>query len=498
MEIHGTKPVNPHLVGSDVANVATPNTAYKEMEKKWELVEALRGGTETMREKGHEYLPQEPRESEDAYTVRLNRTELYNLYNRTLTALTGIAFTKPVNVSNVPPELEYLQTDADGTGRSLNEIAYEMAIDCLHYGKTHLLTDFPETTGAKNLSEFRRAGYRPYFNQINPTRMIGWEIERGVGKPVLSNVRIIEPKVVPRRDNKWNEKLVWYVRVIRPNLTEVHVYDPEDDEPSFRLEKEVKNTLGYIPITTSYSVKTGFFQSAPALYDLARMNLLHWQSSSDQRNILHVARVPFIFASGFDEGELDDAEIGASRMIVSTRADATMKFVEHTGQAIEAGHKDLKEIENHMATLGADLLLSKGASRVTATARRIDQNESMSILQMALRGIENMIEKSYIIAGEWLGVDASEVTVSIGDDMSVANEPNPTSALIALKDSGLLTDEQLIQEAKRTGVLSSYMKLDPNRPAAKKQQAEEQEVEEQEDDPSTESTEIDDDEQAVE
>lgn len=476
MQIVGSKSINPYSVSRDTASVATPNVAYKDMEKKWELVEAIRAGTEAMREKGEKYLPKEPKESPEAYQVRLHRTELYNLYNRTLTALTGIAFTKPIVVSGCPEELDYLETNADGTGRSLNELAYDLAIDALHYGLAHLITDFPETTDARNLAEYRKRGYKPYFNHINPTRMIGFRESEGVGNSVLSNIRVMESKVVARKDNQWIDKEVFYVRVFTATEIEIWEYDPELDTPRFDLKRTVPNSLGYIPIETIYSVKTGFMQGTPALYDLARMNLLHWQSSSDQRNILHIARVPFLFAKGFDDGELDNTEIGANRMIVASRSDADIKHVEHNGAAISAGRQDLQDIETHMAALGADLLLAKGASRVTATARRIDQNESMSILQMVLRGIENSLERSYKIAGEWIGVDASKVTISIGADLSTANEPNPTAALLLLKESGLLTDEQLVEEAKRQGILSSYFKLSDERPSLMSQDTEEEEV----------------------
>ena len=41
------------------------------------------------------------------------------------------------------------------------------------------------------------------------------------------------------------------------------------------------------------------------MIDLAWLNLAHWQSASDQRHILHVARVPFLFGRGLSEGEID-------------------------------------------------------------------------------------------------------------------------------------------------------------------------------------------------
>src|SRR5690554_1483231 len=109
--------------------VATRSFAQDRMLKDWHLVETLWGGTEKMREAGKVYLPQEPKESDKAYEVRLQRTFLLNLYKRTITTVAGLAFLKPVVVSGVPKELEYLEFNIDGTGRSLTELAYDLTVD---------------------------------------------------------------------------------------------------------------------------------------------------------------------------------------------------------------------------------------------------------------------------------------------------------------------------------------------------------------------------------
>lgn len=458
-------PKAPSPVNTSTATVATPSAVYDYMHRQWSLVEDLRGGTEVMRARGRARLPQEPRESPEAYSNRLQRTFLFNLYKRTLYAITGLAFVKSVSVDNVPPELEYLEHNADGTGRSLTELCYDFTIDAVHYGKTHALCDFPQVDSQEmSHAQFMQSGYRPYITHINPRNLIGWRSTDTVGIPVLQQVRVTESKIAPSDINEYADKTVYYVRVFKPGSVEVHEYDPEFENASYQIIDDISQSIPYIPITTAYGNKTGFMEATPAMMDLAWINLRHYQSSSDQNNILHVARVPFLFASGFDEGELENAEIGASRMIVSSNPDSDIKHVEHSGKAIGAGRQDLIDLENQMAALGADMLVSKGVSRMTATARRLDQNESMSTLQLALRSVENMVEQLYKIAGDWIGVDASNVVCSIGEDMSVANEPNPTNALKTLLDTGLLTDKQVVESAKRQGILASNFNLAEDRP----------------------------------
>lgn len=443
-----------------LTSIDTPSMAYLDMQKHWELPEALRGGVEAMRNKT--WLPQEPRESNEAYEVRKTRSFLYNLYWRVINSITALAFIKPVNISNVPKELEYLQWNFDGNNRSLTEFAYDMTIDAIHYGLSHAVMEFPKLPHEMNLKEFRESGYKPYGVLVNPTQVIGVKFLNVDGVTVPSKIRIRTESIEERSDDEWGEKLVKRIKIYSQSGVEIHRYDSEFDT-EFTLEDVVNTKLGIIPLVTCYSNKVGEMKGYPALADLASLNLCHFQSSSDQRNILHIARVPIILAAGFDEDELDGIEIGANRMIRSSNAEAKIEHVEHSGSAMKAGSDDLDKLEMQMATLGAEMLLSKSVSRQTATARRIDQNESMSTLQLTLRSVERAIEVMYEIAGRYIGVDASNVSVSIGDDLSSANEPNPTTALIALWQTGLLTEEQVVDEAKRQGILSTYFTLDSSR-----------------------------------
>ena len=447
-------------------SVSTPSLPYREMEEDWELPDALWGGTRKMREEGQKYLPKEPKESETAYQNRLKRTFLLNLYKRTIVTISGLPFIKPVTITNAPKELEYLEFNADGAGRSITEVAYDMVVNSLHLGKSHALVDFPiiDTEGM-SLGQFREENPRPYISIVDPKELIGWRTDDAAKYPTLKQVRFTAESIVPSDLNEWADKEVHYVYVMHRDRTDIYRYDTEFSE-DYGFYDSFTNTLGKIPLVTSYGNKTGFMKSYPPLMDLAYKNLEHYQSASDQRHILHVARVPFMLATGFPEDELENAEIGPNRIISASDPDADIKHVEHTGQAIGAGAKDIDKLEEQMGMLGADLLTAKGADRQTATARKIDQSESLSTLQLTLRSVERAIEVAYQMAGEWIGVDAEDVQVSIGDDLSIANEPNPTNALVTLLDSGLITDQQAADEAKRQGILSSYFKLSPDRPSA--------------------------------
>ena len=117
--------------------------------------------------------------------------------------------------------------------------------------------------------------------------------------------------------------------------------------------------INAIPVAPVYLNQTGFMCGSPPLMDLADLNITHWQSSSDQRNILHVARVPILFASGVAE----DIElvVGANAFMRASDPQARLEYVEHSGAAITSGKDDLKVLEFQMQAMGLQLLQAEPA-----------------------------------------------------------------------------------------------------------------------------------------
>lgn len=426
----------------------TPSREYEKMEKDWKLGCALWQGTETMR--CPEWLPQEDGESDLAYNARLKRSYLYPGYKSTIQRLAGQVFFRPVVVSNVPKELEYLEYDFDGEDRTITEVAHKMLVQMLRFGKAHGLIDYPSESHSLSAAEERAYKIRPYFTSIDPRDLFAWSYEKKGGLNVLKNIRIGEYSI--EEDENWKEHEVSRVRVFFPDGVEIYRLEEND----WVLESSFPYTLGKIPLVTAYAAPTGFLTAEPPLKDLEWLNLRHFQSTSDQNNILHVARVPIFFAKGFEEGELSTTVIGSHRGVVTTSENASIEYIEHTGAAIEAGRQDLMDIKKQMHETGADLLVSRSVDRQTASARSIDRAESMANLNTMVISLETALKHCYELAGEWLGVDASDVNVSVSDEFGLPVESNSTHDLEHLLENGRITEEEFRYELKRRGILSEH------------------------------------------
>ena len=134
------------------------------MEPHWELIEALLQGTYGIRKKHRKYLPQEPRELDEAYDNRLMRSTLAPFYVRIERMLAGMLTRKPVRLEDVSDVVTEHLFDVDLQGNNLDVFLYETARKMIRYGHVGVLVDAP------------RAGDNgsPYWTAYTPRDCLGW------------------------------------------------------------------------------------------------------------------------------------------------------------------------------------------------------------------------------------------------------------------------------------------------------------------------------------
>jgi len=192
--------------------------------------------------------------------------------------------------------------------------------------------------------------------------------------------------------------------------------------------------------------------ATPPLLELAHLNKKHWQSQSDQDNILHVARVPMLMISGIDD-EAFELKVGTSSATkLPTGGD--MKWVEHTGTAIEAGRKSLEDLEDQMRIAGAKLLQKEKQSTKTATQAEEEAAQEMSPLQTMAGQLEDTLDQVLQYFALWKGEkEGGHVKVNGNFDVDFAPETT-LPLLLNMATQGRLSDETLFNEYKRRGVVS--------------------------------------------
>src|SRR5262249_43981635 len=141
------------------------------------------------------------------------------------------------------------------------------------------------------VADEQAAGNRPYLVHVKAENLIGWKSETVNGAERLTQVRIKECVLEP--DGEFGEKEVEQIRVLEPGRWRIFrkAMSGADAGKWVSFREGVSSVTDKITLATVYINRTAFMCGEPPLEDLADLNVAHWQSSSDQRNILHVARV---------------------------------------------------------------------------------------------------------------------------------------------------------------------------------------------------------------
>ncbi len=436
------------------------------MQPDWDLARALLGGTRSMRAAGSTYLPKWPNEEEKDYRHRLALAVLFPAYKRTISTLAAKPFSKPVTVGeDVPKEFEPYLEDVDMEGRNLDAFAADLMQCGLGYGLCGILVDFPDATavqataaGVRTQAAERAAGLRPYWVHIQPWQILGWRADRKNGEWTLQQLRLME--CVDEPDGEWGVVKVDQVRVLEPGKWATYRRDPNHKDV-WLPHKDGATTIDVVPFVPVYGERVGFMLGRPPLIEVAQLNVAHWQSASDQQNILHVARVPILTVTGVTDGIGPNGEsvpwtftVGASAA-VKLPMDADMKFVEHSGKAIEAGVKDLDTLEDRMRQAGAELLvLGPGAStRIEAAS----ENEvGTCALQRITLALEDAIDEALELTARWLNMgEGIGGHVSLFRDFGALTlQEASTKILLDANLQGKLSDETLYYELQRRGIVS--------------------------------------------
>lgn len=446
-------------------NVNEQSDAVRAMAPAWRLVTDLMGGTAAMRAAGERHLPKWPAEQADAYAARLKASTLFPAFAETVESLAAKPFSKPVTVGDdVPAKLQELLSNIDLEGRNLDVFAHELMLQVMGPGLAGVLVDVPvREPGVRTVADENRAGIRPYWVLIKPEQILGWIAQKVGGVWQLAQLRIFET-VEESDGGEFGTKMVEQVRVLRPGSWEI--WRVPKSGGAWALHESGTTSLTAIPFAPAYGKRTGFMTAKPPLLEVAHLNVKHWQSQSDQDNILHVARVPILAMVGVDS-KIDEngrelpptLAVGAGSLnVLPTGAD--LKFVEHTGSAIEAGQRSIDALENQMRQAGAEFLLLEQEVEKSATQTAAEDSVAMCKLQRVANGLEDTLALALQFTADFLKAGPGGRVKLFSDYGARTMVEASAQLLLSANTAGKISDQTLREEFRRRGLLSGDVSED--------------------------------------
>jgi len=439
---------------SDPEDPSIPDGQYWQLCLWFEPIRACLEGTSYLRANSHRYLPQQPRELDDAYKGRVSRSVFSPYFGRLARTAVGLILRKPIHLEGGDETFwEEWRTDCDRQGTDLDEFARNQLFLSVAYGHSSWLVDFPDAKEIRTLKDQFEADLKPYFVQVDPWSVIGWRQDPRKDAGKLQQVRIKEIVSVPkgRFGNEYKNR----VRVLEPGRWEV--WEEVNDIKKWEIVEQGTTSLTDIPMVTTYSNKIGTLFSKPPLTEIAHLNLTHYARHADLIQALHVAAQPILVLKGWDE-QSDPIGLSVNNALaMPPEGDAL--YVEPASSAFDAQRAELEALVEEMSMLGLVALTKQKNVAESGLSKTLDRIDANSMLAIISKDLEQTLQAAIDMAAEYAGIEAPEVSI----DRDFNTEPmqgQEMTAINALFTSGLLDQQTALELLKRGEVFDDSMDVE--------------------------------------
>ena len=393
------------------------------------IVTAVRdacGGDPTVKAKRELYLPadfaKDPVTGKytEHYIGYINRAYFLGVTGRTKESMIGMVFRKDPTVV-LPPQMEAFREDIDGAGQSLEQISKEMVGELFEAGKYFLLVDYPQAPENADSETESRLGLRPTFATYSFENLINWHFQGIRGRQVLTRAVLREFVDAEDEDEFSHVKEARY-RVLRlkDGIYTQQIYDHFGDPSS---EEYIPRMAGgepfdHIPLHIAGAKTNLPGVDMPPLYDVARANIAHYQTTANVMESGYVGTQPMLHV---DVGQTDLSEwkehnpgpISFGNRHGLTTKGGKLEVVQ--ANATDYNREVKKDIESEMVALGAQLV-QRGGQAETAEAARINASAESSVLDVVVGNASECIEAALEDFALFLGVSPEGVEYRLNDN----------------------------------------------------------------------------------
>jgi hypothetical protein len=441
---------------SDPEDPSIPDGQHWQLCLWWEPIRACLEGTAYLRANSHRYLPQQPRELDDAYKGRVSRSVFSPYFGRLARTAVGLILRKPIHLEGGDETFwEEWRLDCDRQGTDLDEFVRNQLFLSVAYGHSSWLVDFPDAREIRTLKDQFEADLKPYFVQVDPWSVIGWRQDPRKDAGKLQQVRIKEIVSVPkgRFGNEYKNR----VRVLEPGRWEV--WEEANEIKKWEIVEQGTTSLSDIPMVTTYSNKIGTLFSKPPLTEIAQLNLSHYARHADLIQALHIAAQPIMVMAGWDQND-DTVGLSVNNAIATgPRGECEIYYVEPASSAFDAQRVELEALVEEMSMLGIVALTKQKNVAESGISKTLDRIDSNSMLAIISKDIEQSLQVAINMAAEYAGIEPPVVAI----DRDFNTEPmqgQEITAINTLFTSGLLDQQTALELLKRGEVFDDSMDVE--------------------------------------
>lgn len=425
------------------------STTHPDYEKSLPAVTLVRdavAGDPAIKRRKEIYLPADFAKEGDTYTDHykgyLNRAYFLGVTGRTKESLVGMVFRKPPT-HELPPTIEALLEDIDGSGQSLEQISKRMVGDLLEAGKYYLLVDYPPAPENADRETEARMGLRPVIAPYPYESLINWRFEGVSGRQKLTLAVLAEEVEVDDDEFTHETETRYRVLRLRDGVYTQQIYDdagnPMGDEYTPRMAGGAP--FDHIPLHIAGAKTNLPGADMPPLYDVARANIAHYQTTANVMESGYVGTQPLVHVD-VGETNLDEwAQHNPGPVTLGNRSGLITKggrleIVQ--AQATDYNMEIMERLESQMVMLGARLVQS-GRQVETAEAARINASAEASVLDVVVGNASECIEAALEDMARFMGQNPDAVNYTLNDTFwETQLSPQDLQAVIQARQFGLI------------------------------------------------------------
>ena len=405
-----------------------------------------------------------PQETKETFKIRQDRATLRNFVKRAVQAFTGMIFRKPLELNGYGPRTTKLFDTID-TVQTVENFSKDVTAALTKDGITYILADSPSTQGSSIYDEASLK--RPYLMSIKRHAVINWrEDTRGKFTMVVIEETVAEPYGLfgtqyIRQWRVYDDKA--NINIYRDNASATRQSAKNSQTSSLPLNKggyyihdEIETGFVDIPLIKLVVDPT------PILYDIAKLNVKHFNRMSHKDRYLTMAALPIPVIWGADiddDGNANSAKpalvIGVDEAFVFTgsKDESDFQWRELSGTSVELLESDLNAIVEDITTGILRAAETANAVQKTATEVQLLQAEASN----RVTAISNAVEIGMTKALELISIINKEVvpetaTFIINKDFNAALVGSDGARVVMESYlMGMISMETFLQTLSRYG-----------------------------------------------
>lgn len=396
------------------------------------------------------YVPRFSGMTDEAFNKYLKRAAYYNMTERTLAAVVGAIVRKPYTL--------------EGPGLTFDE-AYSMEDGLIETYDTILTTGRVGMLLDPTPEESRRVV------QYDSDDIYNWS-DTFI---VLDACRLVQDPRDPFVQYEEDRRLV--LSLVTPGFEGTYTaqYWTKGKGPAARYEPSSEvvtplfrgRTLPFIPFISITPSGLTLEPSRPPLATLAQLNIQHFNTSLLIAYGSRFFALPKPYVSGTLQATNSDGTAPSSvsvgqEDVMLLNPGSTVGYLEFGGQGgMQFLAAERTKLEEQMLTLGSRLLTEKtGVESVEALNLRLS-TETASLMAI-IKSVEAGLNTILGWCQEY--VDGKTSSISLNKDLALASSGTSADmpALFTLLQRGAITNEDVVAEAKRRGMLAGTVEVSAN------------------------------------